>query len=453
MIHTARHKWLDALSEGVNGLGHCGGRDAPWLDADAGDRPQVRLHPSAGDKGEAFEVMCDSLHLPFTVLQLLAWEQDTEFPGLNPLVTLQRLCEELALVNWSHMHWQIHFQTMLKTKLNVLTLRKEPLPTVIFHEPEAIELCTTTPLMKARTHTGCKLVYLLSVLEFYDGGFGVVTRPSSGPFLATALVLTLALALPPARAQGHYGAGPEAPVCAPRHLTIPEMGSCLYLRAMGLRAKVQERRREGSTQVSNRSEHGMAAANTSLSGGKVTYLGKVSTTGMQFLSGCTEKPVIELWKKHTLTREDVYPANALLEIRPFQVWLHHLDLKGEATVHMDTFQVARIAYCTADHNVSPNIFAWVYREINDDLSYQMDCHAVECESKLEAKKLAHAMMEAFKKTFHSMKSDGRIHRNSSSEEMSLLTAEGFACEPQPFSAKGCRSVEGAGDSQPTSHRS
>lgn len=151
---------------------------------------------------------------------------------------------------------------------------------------------------------------------------------------------------------------------------------------------------------------------------QVTYLGKVPTTGMQFLSGCTEKPVIELWKKHTLAREDVFPANALLEIRPFQVWLHHLDHKGEATVHMDTFQVARIAYCTADHNVSPDIFAWVYREINDDLSYQMDCHAVECESKLEAKKLAHAMMEAFKKTFHSMKSDGRIHRNSSSEEVS-----------------------------------
>nr|XP_045003364.1 PTB-containing, cubilin and LRP1-interacting protein isoform X1 [Jaculus jaculus] len=195
-----------------------------------------------------------------------------------------------------------HFQTMLKSKLNVLTLKKEPLPAVIFHEPEAIELCTTTPLMKARTHSGCK----------------------------------------------------------------------------------------------------------------VTYLGKVSTTGMQFLSGCTEKPVIELWRKHTLAREDVFPANALLEIRPFQVWLHHLDHKGEATVHMDTFQVARIAYCTADHNVSPNIFAWVYREINDDLSYQMDCHAVQCESKLEAKKLAHAMMEAFRKTFHSMKSDGRIHRGGGS---------------------------------------
>ncbi|KAI9528941.1 hypothetical protein NQZ68_015707 [Dissostichus eleginoides] len=49
-----------------------------------------------------------------------------------------------------------HFQTMLKTKLNVLTLRKEPLPTVIFHEPEAIELCSTTPLTKGRTHAGYK---------------------------------------------------------------------------------------------------------------------------------------------------------------------------------------------------------------------------------------------------------------------------------------------------------
>lgn len=50
-----------------------------------------------------------------------------------------------------------HFQTMLKTKLNVLTLRKEPLPTVIFHEPEAIELCSTTPLTKGRTHAGYKV--------------------------------------------------------------------------------------------------------------------------------------------------------------------------------------------------------------------------------------------------------------------------------------------------------
>lgn len=46
---------------------------------------------------------------------------------------------------------------MLKSKLNVLTLKKEPMPAVIFHEPEAIELCTTTPLMKTRTHSGCKV--------------------------------------------------------------------------------------------------------------------------------------------------------------------------------------------------------------------------------------------------------------------------------------------------------
>ncbi|GLD57156.1 PTB-containing, cubilin and LRP1-interacting protein, partial [Lates japonicus] len=66
-----------------------------------------------------------------------------------------------------------HFQTMLKTKLNVLTLRKEPLPTVIFHEPEAIELCSTTPLAKSRTHAGYKVTYLgkvtISGTQFLSG--------------------------------------------------------------------------------------------------------------------------------------------------------------------------------------------------------------------------------------------------------------------------------------------
>lgn len=126
--------------------------------------------------------------------------------------------------------------------------------------------------------------------------------------------------------------------------------------------------------------------------------------------------MVGLWERRALAQEDLLPANSLLEIRPFQVRLHHLDGRGEASVTMDTYQVARIAYCTADHNVSPNIFAWIYREINDDLTFQMDCHVVECESKLEAKRLAHSMMEAFRKTFHSMRSDGRIHKSSSSDE-------------------------------------
>lgn len=46
---------------------------------------------------------------------------------------------------------------MLKTKLNVLTLRKEQLPTVIFHEPEAIELCSTTSLIKSKSQAGYKV--------------------------------------------------------------------------------------------------------------------------------------------------------------------------------------------------------------------------------------------------------------------------------------------------------
>ncbi|XP_029302693.1 PTB-containing, cubilin and LRP1-interacting protein isoform X2 [Cottoperca gobio] len=144
---------------------------------------------------------------------------------------------------------------------------------------------------------------------------------------------------------------------------------------------------------------------------EVAYLGKVTISGTQFLSGCTESAVVGL-----VERRAQQQGNSLLEIRPFQVRLHHLDEHGEASVTMDTYQVARIAYCTADHSVRPNVFAWIYREINDDLTFQMDCHAVECESKLEAKKLAHSMMEAFRKTFHSMRSDGRIHKSGSSDD-------------------------------------
>lgn len=47
---SAKCKWQDALCEGVNGRGRCGGRGVPWGDAAAGDRPQVRLHPAVGDK-------------------------------------------------------------------------------------------------------------------------------------------------------------------------------------------------------------------------------------------------------------------------------------------------------------------------------------------------------------------------------------------------------------------
>lgn len=48
---SAGYKWQDALTGGVDGLGRGGGRGVPCGNADAGDRPQVRLHPVAGDKG------------------------------------------------------------------------------------------------------------------------------------------------------------------------------------------------------------------------------------------------------------------------------------------------------------------------------------------------------------------------------------------------------------------
>ncbi|XP_067245742.1 PTB-containing, cubilin and LRP1-interacting protein isoform X2 [Chanodichthys erythropterus] len=260
-----------------------------------------------------------------------------------------------------------HLQTMLKTKLNVLTLRKDPLPTVIFHEPEAIELCSTTPHNKNRAHTGYKLRQGTHAPLILESG-----RNINVPLWNAKLINEL-----------HN-------ICT------------LTLRAVHQRSGKAAILLEGSQ-----------------SPAEVTYLGNVTISGTHFLSGCTESAVVGLCdtKRTSVAHDDsIASSNAILEIRPFQVRLHHLDGRGEATVAMDTFQVARIAYCTADHDISPNVFAWIYRQINDDLTFQMNCHAVECESKLEAKKLAHSMMEAFKKTFHSMRSDGRIHKSGSSDE-------------------------------------
>lgn len=188
-----------------------------------------------------------------------------------------------------------HFQNMLKSKLNVLTLRKDSLPSVIFHEPEAIELCSTTVNAKQRPHTGYR----------------------------------------------------------------------------------------------------------------VTYLGKVTVPGSQFLSGCTESAVVSLWE----SRCSSVAKEAVIEIRPFQVKLRQVGGRLEDSVPVETFQVARIAYCTADHEVSPKVFAFIYRQINEDLTFQMDCHVFECENKPAAKMLAHAMMDAFNRAFHSMRSEGRIHQS------------------------------------------
>ncbi|XP_063061826.1 PTB-containing, cubilin and LRP1-interacting protein [Engraulis encrasicolus] len=286
-----------------------------------------------------------------------------------------------------------HFQTMLKTKLNVLTLRKDPLPTVIYHEPEAIELCSTAPHAKNRNHTGFKVTYL-----------GKVSISGT-----------------------HFLSG------------------CTESAVVGLCA---------------------AAANAAANGNKQSTTTTAISNGNSIPDSNANGNAND--NSNTTTTSTggglVHGSNAVLEIRPFQVRLHHLDprassgggggggvggggggggcggLEVSSATSMDTYQVARIAYCTADHQANPNVFAWIYRQINDDLTFQMDCHAVECQSKREAKMLAHSMMEAFRKTFHSMHSEGQLAHNQSSSSSSRPGGDGgsssggsaaSSCDDQP----------------------
>ncbi|XP_061426227.1 PTB-containing, cubilin and LRP1-interacting protein [Lethenteron reissneri] len=81
----------------------------------------------------------------------------------------------------------------------------------------------------------------------------------------------------------------------------------------------------------------------------------------------------------------------------------------------DSFDVARVAFCSAEHRASGLVFAWLYREhhgggggngAGDGTAPALSCHAVECQSAEQAKRLAHTMMEAFTRTLCGMRGGG-----------------------------------------------
>nr|XP_032827790.1 PTB-containing, cubilin and LRP1-interacting protein [Petromyzon marinus] len=80
----------------------------------------------------------------------------------------------------------------------------------------------------------------------------------------------------------------------------------------------------------------------------------------------------------------------------------------------DSFDVARVAFCSAEHRASGLVFAWLYREHRGGAGGggaggggpALSCHAVECQSAEQAKRLAHTMMEAFTRTLHGMHRGG-----------------------------------------------
>ncbi|XP_078732249.1 PTB-containing, cubilin and LRP1-interacting protein [Lampetra fluviatilis] len=84
----------------------------------------------------------------------------------------------------------------------------------------------------------------------------------------------------------------------------------------------------------------------------------------------------------------------------------------------DSFDVARVAFCSAEHRASGLVFAWLYREhhggggggagggAGGGPAPALSCHAVECQSTEQAKRLAHTMMEAFTRTLCGMRGGG-----------------------------------------------
>uniref|UniRef100_UPI00358EE70C PTB-containing, cubilin and LRP1-interacting protein n=1 Tax=Myxine glutinosa TaxID=7769 RepID=UPI00358EE70C len=148
-----------------------------------------------------------------------------------------------------------------------------------------------------------------------------------------------------------------------------------------------------------------------MSGCKVSYLGKerlpILTT---FTPGCTSTAVDALCTRGITTPSYLNLRPFILRLRPVATEPTTNVVKSDTSIQQPalTFEVSRIAFCSAEHLEHPEILAWVYRETGPGVDPQLWCHAVECECPIAARRLAHTMMKAFQCTLRGLKSKERL---------------------------------------------
>ncbi|KAI8498927.1 PTB-containing, cubilin and LRP1-interacting protein [Branchiostoma belcheri] len=162
----------------------------------------------------------------------------------------------------------------------------------------------------------------------------------------------------------------------------------------------------------------------------VVYAGKVPlgedvTPG----PGCTESAVSQLLGPAAHANVEV-PGR--LDILPHGIRLSRSreenddvhDLQQQQQQDTLTFDLQRIAFCSADHKARNNVFSWVYREVGEVGRPVLECHAVLCESQRHAKffalRLGHFFNSAWNQMARAEQSlrllqEGRKIRRSSTE--------------------------------------
>ncbi len=110
---------------------------------------------------------------------------------------------------------------------------------------------------------------------------------------------------------------------------------------------------------------------------------------------CTDKAVSLLL--HELKLQSVDKHQVYVDVKSVGLVMYHVDENMKIT-NTRLFDLARISYCTADHQVEPHVFAWVYHQETLE-GFQMQCYAVKMNSVRKAKMLAFQLNAAFRSLY------------------------------------------------------
>ncbi|XP_035693468.1 PTB-containing, cubilin and LRP1-interacting protein-like [Branchiostoma floridae] len=172
----------------------------------------------------------------------------------------------------------------------------------------------------------------------------------------------------------------------------------------------------------------------------VVYVGKVPLgDGVTPGPGCTEAAVAQLVGPAAANGNVEVPGR--LDILPHGIRLSKTPEESDDDIGVQqqqqnqdtltTFDLQRIAFCSADHKARNNVFSWVYREVGEVGRPVLECHAVLCESQRHAKffalRLGHFFNSAWNQMARAEQSlrllqEGRKIRRSSTQHECLGTS-------------------------------
>ncbi|CAH1245143.1 PID1 [Branchiostoma lanceolatum] len=141
----------------------------------------------------------------------------------------------------------------------------------------------------------------------------------------------------------------------------------------------------------------------------VVYVGKVPL--MEDVTpgpGCTEAAVSQLLGPSAANgnvevpgRLDILPHGIRLSKSPEENDVHDVSVQQQQHDNL-TFDLQRIAFCSADHKARNNVLSWIYREVGEAGRPVLECHAVLCESQRHAKFFALRLGHFFNSAWNQM---------------------------------------------------